>query len=149
MVKKTARSCIDIAYSLLSRREHSRSELYRKLRSRNDCDEDDIDNLLDELENENLLSDERYTEMAVRSGLQRGHGRLKIRHKLRENGIASSLVTIYLDQADIDWYAHIHDVRLRKIGEELPQDYKERAKLSRFLAGRGFETEMIRAELDL
>ncbi len=144
-----SRSCLDVAYGLLARREHSRKELHWKLQQRENCADTDIDALLDALEADNLLSDERYAEAVVHAGLQRGHGRLKIRNKLRETGVSGLLVERYLDQADINWYEQIHQVRLKKVGEHLPVEYAARAKLSRFLASRGFETELIREELDL
>ncbi len=149
MAAKYERKCKDTVYALLARREHSRQEMYWKLRQREWCDEDEIVDLLDKFESSDLLSDERYAEMAVRSGLQRGHGRIKIRNKLREAGVSSSLITRYLDKANIDWWQHIHEVRLKKIGEHLPKDLADRAKLNRFLASRGFDSEHIRAELDL
>ncbi len=146
---KPARKCIETVYALLARREHSRQEMVFKLRQREWCDETEIDDLLDRFESENLLSDERYAEMAVRSGLQRGYGRIKIRNKLRTSGVSTSLITTYLDKANIDWWKLIHEVRLKKCGEHLPKDFAERAKLNRFLASRGFDTELIRQELDL
>ncbi len=148
MATKYERKCIDTVYALLARREHSRQEMVRKLRQREWCDEAEINDLLDRFESEDLLSNERYTEMRIRSGLQRGYGRLKIISGLRENGISSSLINSYLNKADIDWYVRIHEVRLKKCGEQLPRDFAERAKLQRFLASRGFDTELIHQELN-
>lgn len=146
--KPASRSCLDVAYSLLARREHSRKELYRKLSQRENCADISIHALLDKLEAENLLSVERYAEAVVHSGLQRGYGRLKILKKLRENDIPGALIDRYLNQADINWHEQIHQVRVKKVGECISDDYAERARLSRFLASRGFETELIREELD-
>ncbi len=148
-VPEGKRTCQDAAYALLARREHSRKELAWKLRQRSCCENTDLAVLLDKLEAERALSDERFAEAVVYSGLQRGHGRLKIRNKLRETGVAASLIAYYLDQADIDWHVQIHQVRLKKWGVHLPQHDRDRARLSRFLASRGFETELIRTELDL
>ena len=146
---KTKRRCIDTAYSVLAVREHSRQELYWKLRRREWCDEAEIDDLLDALETDNILSDDRYAESLVRLSLYRGHGRLKIRHKLHEAGVATSLIQKHLEDADINWYSQIHDVRIKKCGETLPKEFADKAKLSRFLAWRGFETELIRQEIEL
>ncbi len=148
MKPKYERKCIDTVYALLARREHSRLEMVRKLRQREWCDDAEIDNLLDRFESKDLLSNDRYTEMSIRSGLQRGYGRLKIISKLRGNGITNELINRYLDKTDIDWYAHIHEVRLKKCGEQLPGDIAERAKLQRFLASRGFDTGLIHQELN-
>lgn len=149
MAVKYERRCIDTVYALLARREHSRQQMHWKLRQREWCDEAEIDDLLDRFESSDLLSDERYAEMAVRAGLQRGYGRLKIRHKLREAGVSSSLINNYLEMANINWWQQIHEVRLKKCGEHLPTDMADKAKLNRFLASRGFDAEIIRAELEL
>lgn len=146
---KTKRRCIDAAYSVLAVREHSRQELYWKLRRREWCDEAEIDDLLDALETDNILSDDRYAESLVRFSLYRGHGRIKIRHKLRESGVTTSLIQKYLEDADINWYSQIHEVRIKKCGETLPKEFADKAKLSRFLAGRGFEVELICQEIEL
>ncbi len=146
---KSERRCIDTAYSVLAVREHSRQELYWKLRRREWCDDAEINGLLDALEADNILSDDRYAESLVRSSLCRGHGRLKIRHKLLETGVATSLIQKHLEDVDINWYSQIHDVRIKKYGEILPNELADKAKLSRFLAGRGFEAELIRKELEL
>lgn len=146
---KTKRRCVDTAYSVLAVREHSRQELYWKLKRREWCDDAEIDDLLDALEANNILSDDRYAESFVRFSLYRGHGRMKIRHKLRETGVSNSLIQKHLEDADINWYSQIHDVRIKKYGDTLPQDYADKAKLARFLAGRGFEAELIRQELEL
>ena len=149
MRPKPEKKCIDTIYALLARREHSRYELTRKLQQREWCKEAEIQDLLDKFEAENLLSDERYTKMLVRSSLQRGYGRLKIRNKLRETGVSSALIHECLDAAEIDWYSLIHEVRLKKCGVHLPQDLAELAKLNRFLMSRGFDAELIRAELNI
>ena len=146
---KTERRCIDAAYSVLAVREHSRQELYWKLRRREWCDEAEINGLLDALEADNILSDDRYAESLVRSSLSRGHGRIKIRYKLFATGVATSLIQKHLEDVDINWYSQIHDVRIKKCGETLPNELADKAKLSRFLAGRGFEAEFIRQELEL
>lgn len=147
--KKAERRCLDTAYSMLAIREHSRQELYWKLRKRSWCDEPEIDDLLDALEENNILSDERYTESLIRSRLSLGQGRLKIKQRLQESGVSSSLIVQYLDQANINWYTLIHQVRVKKCGEKLPIEFLDKAKLSRFLASRGFEAELIREELEL
>jgi len=149
MARKYERKCIETVYALLARREHSRQEMHWKLRQREWCEEAEIIDLLDKFQKDNLLSDERYAEMAVRAGLQRGHGRIKIRNKLRESGVSGSLISQYLDNAKIDWRQHIHEVRLKKIGEHVPKDINDRAKLNRFLASRGFDIEYIKQELEL
>lgn len=143
---KSQRRCLDVAYSLLARREHSRHELYNKLKQRDNCAEDDIDELLDLLAADNIQSDERFVESMVRSAINKGQGPVKIRYKLREHGVSSHLITEYLDNADVDWMDVLHQARCKRFGDAKPADYPTQAKQSRFLATRGFSAEMINQE---
>lgn len=144
--EKTQRRCLDVAYGLLARREHSRYELYKKLKQRDNCAEDNIDELLDLLAADNIQSDERFVESMVRSAINKGQGPLKIRYKLREHGVNSGLIAEYLDNADVDWMDILHQARCKRFGDAKPDDYPTQAKQSRFLAGRGFSAEMINKE---
>jgi len=49
-----------------------------------------------------------------------------------------------LDECDADWYALAQQIRERKFGRNIPEDYKLKAKQMRFLLSRGFDSEMIR-----
>ncbi|CAA6826993.1 MAG: Regulatory protein RecX [uncultured Thiotrichaceae bacterium] len=144
--EKSQRRCLDVAYGLLARREHSRSELQNKLAQRDNCAEDDIDELLDLLAADNIQSDERFVESMVRSAINKGQGPVKIRYKLQEHGVDSSLIAIYLDNAEVDWGDVLHQARCKRFGDTTPNDYPTQAKQSRFLAGRGFSAEMINKE---
>ncbi|HET8552389.1 MAG TPA: regulatory protein RecX [Gammaproteobacteria bacterium] len=138
----------DIAVGLLARREHSRGELHRKLAQR-DCEAAEIDDALDTLERERLLSDVRFAEQFVRSRIERGAGPAKIRADLRQRGVADSIADEALaDYAD-DWRQRIQDVRRKRFGEPLPDDYRERARQARFLQSRGFTAEQIKHCLGL
>lgn len=132
------------ALRLLAMREHSRHELARKLQSV-DADPLSLDALLDGLEQSGYLDDQRYAEMLVRSSLARGHGPMKIAYALREKGVAPKLGSAALALADADWQALAAAQRCKKFGKAIPRDAKERARQSRFLAGRGFYLETINA----
>jgi regulatory protein len=147
--KRDEDKCTHLAYGLLVRREHARQELYWKLKQRPSCKLVDLDVLLDQLEAENYLSDKRYAEVAVRYDLSKGYGPTKIAYRLREKGVNDVYIQRYLYAQDIDWILLITTVRQKRFGIAIPNDLKDRAKQSRFLAGRGFTTDMIRNELSL
>src|SRR5262252_8733493 len=73
------------ALRLLARREHSRSELARKLRP-HVLPEDDLDALLDDLSTRKQLSDERYAESRAHA-LSRKFGAARIAQELRAKGV--------------------------------------------------------------
>ncbi|NIM29076.1 MAG: regulatory protein RecX [Gammaproteobacteria bacterium] len=131
----------------MARREHSRGELTRKLLARG-FGEPAVDDALDALEAENLLSDRRFTETFVEQRIARGHGPMRIRHELRQRGIDSALACEYIDGDGSRWGERAAVVRHKRFGSDPPQDIRDRSRQTRFLAQRGFEHEHIRYALD-
>ncbi|MEE8387258.1 MAG: regulatory protein RecX [Acidiferrobacterales bacterium] len=134
------------AMALLARREHGRSELETKLVQRG-CSRETASQALDELERDGLLSDERFTESLVLTRCNQGHGPVRIRHDLRQKGVADSIINRWLDARNEQWLALISRVRQQKFGDGLPGNYKERARQARFLQSRGFTAEQIHTVL--
>lgn len=128
------------AMNLLARREHSRAELARKLASHDEADV--VAALLDQLEQENLLSNSRYAEALAHSRAGR-HGSVRLKSELREKGVPEAILTEVVAQARDGDLAAARGVWLKKFGNP-PVDAKERAKQQRFLLGRGFPSEVVR-----
>jgi len=137
--------CLQAAIRLLSRREHSRKELSRKLRSKDYFENTYLDEILDELENSDYLNDQRFTESFIRYRISRGQGSQKIQYELSQRGVEPYLIEQSMQSADVDWFTLAKEQREKRFGVESPKDYKEQAKQSRFLAGRGFAAEIIRS----
>ncbi len=149
-VKKKLRAVRISAMNILAAREHSIVELRRKL-DKKFSKYDDFDSLdefieivLEQLLDDNLLNEARFTECFIRSRINKGSGPVKIRHELMERGISSELSSDYLDDSYEFWQQHIEVVRNKRFGIQLPEDYKEQTKQSRFLYQRGFSSEFIR-----
>lgn len=134
------------ACDFLARREHSRAELRRKL-LRSSEDTELVDELLDKLSKEKLQSDDRFVENFVHYRANNGHGPLKIQQELKQKGVDEETIQHYLSNPEYDWAEIAQGVREKKFGEELPNEYKDKAKQSRFLYGRGFDTELINIAL--
>lgn len=128
------------AMNFLARREHSRAELARKLASHDEADV--IAALLDQLEQENLLSNSRYAEALAHSRAGR-HGSVRLKSELREKGVSEAILAEVVAQARDGDLAAARGVWLKKFGNP-PVDAKERAKQQRFLLGRGFPLEVVR-----
>jgi regulatory protein len=124
----------------LARREHSRVELARKLSPHGEAEE--IIALLDDLEQENLLSNARFAESLAHSRAGR-HGSLRLKSELRDKGVPDPITCEVLAQAREGDLAAAREVWLKKFGTP-PVDAKERAKQQRFLIGRGFPSEVVR-----
>jgi regulatory protein len=128
---------------LLSRREHSRTELERKLKAKG-VPADFINSILDLLLQEGLQSDRRFTESYLHSRSQKGYGPVRLRQELRERGIADELIEESIAGLELDWLAAVHATRLKKFGKTLPRDIRAKAREARFLQHRGYTMEQIR-----
>lgn len=124
----------------LARREHSRVELVRKLSAHGEAHE--VDALLDQLEQENLLSNTRFAEALAHSRAGR-HGSVRLKAELREKGVPEAIINDVLGQARGEDLAAARAIWLKKFGKS-PVDARERAKQQRFLLGRGFPADVVR-----
>ena len=149
------------ALQLLAQREHSALELRRKLlaHARKLADapeggaqserrarapapgvEAEVDALLAWLQDGQHLSESRFVEARLRTRAAR-YGNLRIRHELAQHGLQPSpeedaaLAASEFDRA--------RAVRARKFHAP-PTDAADRARQARFLAGRGFSSDVIR-----
>jgi regulatory protein len=127
---------------LLARREHSRLELQRKLCLR-DFSLPSIYPILDQLEMDKLLSDERFSDAYVRMRSRRGFGPLRIQQALLERGISQELAIKSLQDLQMNWCELARQVYRKKYGTESKLDYAMRVKQAQFLAYRGFSHEQI------
>jgi regulatory protein len=127
------------AYRLLGRREYSvfelRQRLLQKWRGAEDIDTL-ADELLEALEEENLLSDERFVESFVRSRINRQQGPLKIKAALGQKGVSDSLVSMELEAHSGEWTDLATEWLERN--HSGPIDFDMKKKLYRRLANRGF-----------
>ena len=135
------------ALRYLSQREHSRVELERKLARHVEDTEDataqaQIAAALDDLAAKGLLSEARTAESVLNSQGRR-YGVRRLKQTLQGKGLAPELVDSTLQQARGTELERAREVWLRRFGEPAA-DAAERAKQMRFLAGRGFEGEVIR-----
>ena len=140
--RKKGRSLRRIGMDFLARREHSELELRRKLSSRWE-DADEVEMVLQQLKEENLQSDDRFTEAYLHHRFNAGIGPLKIRHELRQKGVDESLVDAHLEPLAGEWDDLMQQLRVRKYGDAIPDDYSERMKQARFLQNRGFSPESV------
>ena len=135
------------ALRYLAQREHSRAELERKLAQKVQDTEDasaeqQICKALDELAAAGLLSESRAAA-SVLSGQGQRYGVRRLRQTLQAKGIEPELLSATLQQARGTELDRAREVWRRRFGAP-PADAAERARQMRFLAGRGFEGEVIR-----
>jgi regulatory protein len=139
----TFKEIYDKAIALLAQREHSRYELQNKLVFRG-YDEIVIAQVMDQLNQAGLQSDQRFVESYVQMKIGRGYGPIRIQQELHDRGIDDDLIEKYLVTNVEIWPQLVATVRVKRFGVELPEDFKERARQMRFLQYRGFTTEQIK-----
>jgi regulatory protein len=136
--------CKNSALYSLAMREHSRKEIYNKLKRKDFSEGVDLTILLDELEERDYLSEERFVESFIRYQSNRGQGSNKITNELTKRGVNQFLISKAFCDAKLDWFALAKVQYQKKFGKTKPADFKEKAKQMRFLSSRGFDLEIIR-----
>ena len=128
----------------LSRREHSRYELYKKISAHN-FDRDLINQELDLLIEDGLLSDERFVETFIYFRKKKGKGPLKISSELRDRGADESLINKYIEEIEnSEWLDSAKQVAEKKLGNNQQLDYDNQLKMMKFLNNRGFTIDQVK-----
>jgi regulatory protein len=132
------------ALRYLSAREHSRLELGRKL-ARYAEEGDDVEALLDFLEKNNWLSQERFAESLIHRKAAR-YGNSRVVAELQNHGVGGEALAELKANLAQSETARAREVWRRKFGT-VAQDAAERAKQMRFLLQRGFSPRTVRAAM--
>ena len=128
---------------LLARREHSRLELYQKLKQKK-FEPNIINAELDKLSNEGLQSDERFAEAFLRSRVDKGKGPNIIHSELLQRGVDEILISNVLESiSEGQWCEVAYETMNKKLGNESELDYDKQLKLMKFLNNRGFTRSQI------
>jgi len=128
------------ALRLLGQREHSRSELERKL-ARYEEEPGTLARALDELAAKDFISEARVVQSVLHQRAAR-HGAARLRQELLHKGVTpeavaeavAGLASTELDRAREVW---------RQRFGSLPQEAAERAKQVRFMLARGFAAAVV------
>lgn len=160
-----------LAFYYLGRREQSRHELREKLLAK-DCDPQAVEALLQEFIDEGYQSDERMTSALIKEGIGKNYGTIRIYQTLKKHGLATvksaSQINTWIDEHpeffndliindieqdndsdddpnenyEVDWLQQAVEARVRKYGDSIPTDPKEKARQLRFLQYRGFGADV-------
>ena len=129
------------ALRLLSQREHSRTELERKLAPHEEVP-GELAKALDELQARDFINDGR----AINSLVNRRAGKLgsaRIKQELALKGLSGEAVAEALAGLKVTEFSRAQAVWRKKF-DSLPTDPETRAKHMRFLITRGFNAEVVR-----
>lgn len=135
----------EIAVRYLTRREYGIEELRQKLVQRG-ADSAIAGKVVSDLADNDLVSDQRFTEMYVRTRMRRLYGPVKIRGELRSLGVSDYLVGQAMSFEQETWFENATQWAEKRCRGEL--DYAGRAKIHRSLMNRGFTHEQANIALD-
>lgn len=134
---------IQRAVMLLSRREHSRTELSRKLCARG-LDATEVDAAVDKLAADGWQDDFRFAQFLLRSRVSGGYGPIRIRAELASHGLDRQAITAALEEFEGDWAENARDLVRRRYGADLVRNSAMHRKAAEFLLRRGFDGECVR-----
>lgn len=138
--KPALRAC---AERILAARDHGRDELRRKLEKRG-FEPAEVAEVLERLAQEGYLDDVRYAREFARQTLGKGHGAAYVRAKLASRGVKAGggIVTAAEEAASLRAF-----LERRRIAPGALTDAAGRAKILRFLRGRGYSAEAVQRVL--
>ena len=130
------------ALDLVSRREHSRHELMQKLDKRYPNTTPIIEDVLDKLEINKILDDERFAEMYLNSRARKGFGPKKIEMELHSKKVDSFFISNAVEAYE-NWLENAQRELKKKFKDQKPTDYQSKMKQKQFLFTRGFSSPII------
>lgn len=131
------------ALRLLAQREHSRSELEAKL-ARHVQEGEDLASILDELQAKDFINPARVAESVVHLRAPR-LGTQRVLQELRRKGLDEDLVRDAARQLAASEQERALAVWRQRFGTAPPATTaQERARQMRFLAARGFASDVVR-----
>ena len=132
---------------LLTRREHSRLELFRKLKARR-FPQDEIETLLDCLDRRACKVMQGLPRVTFTPVPSVGFGPLRITFELKGRGVSGRLIETYVDYEDQAWFEIACREYRKKFDSHMPVlTRKEQARRTRFLQARGFTSDIIHSTL--
>ncbi len=138
---------LNTALRILTGRDHSKSELNRKLKRRGFSPED-IEKAVSECERLDYINDERTARVYINQMIRKGHGLNRIRHEMNKKGLKGQRIQNILGEieSDIDETQGAERILQKNIKRfERESDLKKRRdKIYRFLYARGFSQDTIR-----
>ena len=104
-----------------------------------------INQELDLLIEDGLLSDERCVEAFIYFRKKKGKGPLKISSELRDRGADESLINKYIEEIEnSEWLDSAKQVAEKKLGNNQQLDYDNQLKMMKFLNNRGFTIDQVK-----
>ena len=134
------------ALGFLTRREHSRQELTRKLQQRGVASTEAAA-VIDKLASAGWQNDARFAESLVRNRANSGYGPAFIRAELKTHGLGSEAVAVAMASFEGDWVEVARELIHRRHPQAMAGDRDAQRKAVDFLLRRGFAIEDVRVAI--
>ena len=135
---------------LCSRTEKCRFDIKEKLKGLG-FSADQTEKIINELIKDKFIDDQRFAGFFVRDKFKfKKWGKIKIGYSLKMKKIAPEIIDEALSSIDEDEYRELIINELKKKNSVIKEknQYKRKAKLFQFAAGRGFESGLIYEAID-
>ncbi len=135
---------------LCSRSEECSPDLRKKIR---DLGGDQLmeENIIQRLQDEKYLNDERYVRAYVRDKFRLNQwGRIKMRYYLKMKGLSDKLIETGFEEIDDDQYIKLLVKTMKDKAKTIKKSnkFEKMGQLIRFAQGRGFEPELIHRHMN-
>ncbi len=107
--------------------------------------EEHVQTVIDYCYQHHWLDDAKFASRYISGRSHKGYGAQRIRSELLQKGVDKETIQVALENTDVDWCVLARDLAVRKFGENLPTDWKEKSKVLRYLLYRGFFQEEIQS----
>ena len=132
------------ALRLLAGREHSRSELEKKLLNHEETP-GQLAQVLDDLQAKDFISETRVVQSVINRQASR-FGAARIRHELLEKGVDREQIEEALrslQSSELERATELWQKKFGSLQDEAPSDPATRARQMRFLLSRGFNGAVV------
>lgn len=110
-----------------------------------------IEPILERLRKENFLNENRFAHSYARGKFRfKKWGKLKIKHNLKLKKIDSFIIMSALNALEAEGYHEtLKEIIIIKIAtQKLTNTFADKAKLYRYAVGKGYEPELVQAEIN-
>lgn len=104
-----------------------------------------VQSVIDYCYQHNWLDDAKFADRYISGRSRKGYGAQRIRQELQQKGVDKELISTAFEESEVDWCALARDIAVRKFGEPLPTEWKEKSKVLRYMLYRGFFQEEIQS----
>lgn len=134
------------AFDIVTRKAVTEKELRDKLRDKG-YDKTICDIVISTMQEYNYINDADYCERFFEYSVSKGWGRSKIKFELKRRGVEDDVISTALDGFCDNPVERIHNILSVKFAGVDLNDFKQKQRVIRFFASRGFDFDSISSAL--